>query len=624
MIGNSSYNTGSLRNPVNDADDIASALKRLGFDVILKKNAAQQDMEDAIRNFGDRLKRGGVGLFFYAGHGVQISGKNFLLPIGVKIDRETDVKYRAVDADMVLDEMGNAGNPMNIIILDACRDNPFGKSFRSASRGLAIISSAPRGTLISYSTNPGNVAADGSGRNSPYTGSLMKHMMTPGLPIEEVFKNVRQDLVRWTQGKQIPWELSSLEGRFYFTPQVSSQSNLSDAASSVPRPESEDLARQKATLEKEKQELAREKQNLERRKALDTEREQLAAERRKIEAERQQIAIGAPPTGTGPKDTGKDGRFIAYDNGTVWDTKTNLMWAAKDNGSDINWANAKSYCENYRGGGYTDWRMPTQDELAGLYDMGMTQRNEASSSYPLHLTELIDLTACCPWASEKHGTNADFFDFDSGRRSWSTHDVGSFDRALPVRSGKKEPLARGHQELERQRAVDAEREQLASERRKIEAEMKLLAMAKPSTVSTANEIKRDGRFIAYSDGTVFDTKTNLMWASKDNGSDINWAKAKSYCESYRGGGYIDWRMPTLDELAGLYDTATTYKSDCGLFGTRVYLTELIRLSCSWAWASETGGSGAGAAGFGFNGGERYWGHQSDYGGTRALPVRSGR
>ena len=194
VIGNSSYDTGSLRNPVNDADDMASALKRLGFDVILKKNATQQDMEDAIRNFGDHLKRGGVGLFFYAGHGVQISGKNFLLPIGARIDRETDVKYRAMDADMVLDEMGNAGNPMNIVILDACRDNPFVKSFRTSSRGLAIIPSAPRGTLVSYSTSPGSIAADGGGRNSPYTGSLMKHMMTPGLPIEEVFKNVRQDL----------------------------------------------------------------------------------------------------------------------------------------------------------------------------------------------------------------------------------------------------------------------------------------------------------------------------------------------------------------------------------------------------------------------------------------------
>lgn len=219
VIGNSSYDTGSLRNPVNDADDMASTLKLLGFEVILKKNAKQQDMEDAIRELGDRLKKGGVGLFFYAGHGVQISGKNFLVPVGTKIDRETDIKYRAVDADMVLDEMGNAGNDMNIVILDACRDNPFGKSFRSASRGLAIISLAPRGTLVSYSTSPGTVAADGDGRNSPYTGSLIKHMTTPGLPIEDVFKNVRQDLSKATKGQQVPWELSSLAGQFYFNAQ---------------------------------------------------------------------------------------------------------------------------------------------------------------------------------------------------------------------------------------------------------------------------------------------------------------------------------------------------------------------------------------------------------------------
>jgi len=245
VIGNGDYSAGSLRNPVNDADDMGAALKRLGFDVILRKNASQQDMEDAIRDLGDRLKKGGVGLFFYAGHGVQIAGRNYLLPVGTRIDRETDVKYRAVDADMVLDEMGNAGNPMNIVILDACRDNPFGKSFRTACRGLAVISSAPRGTLISYSTSPGNVAADGGGRNSPYTGSLMKHMMTPGLPIEEVFKNVRQDLGRQTGGKQIPWELSSLEGKFYFNDQMGDGRDLAAESKRV------DDERQRVTRERE-------------------------------------------------------------------------------------------------------------------------------------------------------------------------------------------------------------------------------------------------------------------------------------------------------------------------------------------------------------------------------------
>ena len=407
VIGNSSYDTGSLRNPVNDADDMASALKRLGFDVILKKNAVQQDMEDAIRNFGDRLKRGGVGLFFYAGHGVQIAGKNFLLPIGARIDRETDVKYRAMDADMVLDEMGNAGNPMNIVILDACRDNPFGKSFRTASRGLAIISSAPRGTLVSYSTSPGKVAADGGGRNSPYTGSLMKHMMTPGLPIEEVFKNVRQDLGRQTGGKQIPWELSSLEGRFYFTPQGSNQNNLTDASSYGTKSES------------------------------DSDTEAILRQKEALERERQQLAMGKRPLISAAGETGRDGRFIAYNNGTVLDTEANLMWAAKDNGSDINWADAKSYCENYRGGGYTDWRMPTQDELAGLYDASNSRPAACDRSWNIHVaTELIDITCIAPWASETRGFAASSLYFPDGSRYAFGLLNTKASRVLPVRSGK--------------------------------------------------------------------------------------------------------------------------------------------------------------------------------------------
>jgi len=136
--------------------------------------------------------------------------------------------------------------------------------------------------------------------------------------------------------------------------------------------------------------------------------------------------------------------------------------------------------------------------------------------------------------------------------------------------------------------------------------------------STGSEIGRDGHFIAYNNGTVLDTWTNLMWAARDNGSDVNWAKAKSYCENYRGGGYSDWRMPTGSELRGLYDANKTYKSNCGY---DVHLTELIRLSCGWAWTSETHGSDA--AFFNVNAGGRGWDLQSR-GGYRALPVRSGK
>ena len=311
VIGNGSYSTGSLRNPVNDADDMAATLKRLSFDVILKKNAPQQDMEDAIRDLGDRLKKGGVGLFFYAGHGVQIAGKNYLLPIGNRIYRETDVKYRAVDTDMILDEMGNAGNAMNIVILDACRDNPFGRTFRTSSRGLAIISSAPRGTLISYSTNPGNVAADGSGRNSPYTASLVKHMTTPGLQIEDVFKNVRQDLGKQTGWKQIPWEMSSLEGNFYFNDQAGA---------------GRDITAERKKVDEERQRIVQERELLENQRVLDEERAKLEALKREQATsprpvvEKKEMAMGPRPhrlliEGSGYRDPRTGMEFIAVPGG---------------------------------------------------------------------------------------------------------------------------------------------------------------------------------------------------------------------------------------------------------------------------------------------------------------------
>ncbi len=240
VIGNGQYDVGQLKNPVNDATDMASTLQDRGFTVILKKNARQQEMEEAIRGFGRQLKRGGVGLFFYAGHGIQINGRNYLVPIGARIEKETDAKYQAIDAEMVLDEMGNAGNPMNIVILDACRDNPIGRSLRSAGRGLAIISDAPQGTFITYSTSPGKTAADGDGRNSPYTAALLKSISEPGLPIEQVFKKVRQRLSRETGNRQMPWELSSLQGDFYFTPGRANRvvADLEDReAAPVARPE---------------------------------------------------------------------------------------------------------------------------------------------------------------------------------------------------------------------------------------------------------------------------------------------------------------------------------------------------------------------------------------------------
>jgi hypothetical protein len=256
VIGNSDYEIGSLTNPVNDAVDMASTLKRLGFEVILKKNIRHRDMEEAIEDFGNRLKRGGVGLFYYAGHGIQINGVNYIIPIGAKIKKESDVKFEAVDANRILDEMGNANNGLNIIILDACRDNPLARNFRSSNRGLAVISSAPEGSFISYATGPGQVAMDGEKRNSPYTAALLKYMNVPGLPIERVFKNVRISLESL---KQTPWELSSLKGEFFFTPglqKVPLEQSVTSPASTISSGQDINVTRQPVKVQENSTETA--------------------------------------------------------------------------------------------------------------------------------------------------------------------------------------------------------------------------------------------------------------------------------------------------------------------------------------------------------------------------------
>jgi formylglycine-generating enzyme required for sulfatase activity len=212
-----------LRNPVNDARSMAKALSEVGFEVIQKENLTQNDMKREIQAFGQKLLKGGVGLFYFAGHGMQVSGRNYLIPIGAKIEHEKQVEYEGVDAGAVMTEMDYAKNRLNIVILDACRDNPFARSFRSGVKGLASLN-APTGTLIAYATAPGSVAGDGPGDNGTYTGELIKAVKTPGLRIEDVFKQVRSAVRESTLGKQVPWESSSLEGDFYFkTPAAEAQ-----------------------------------------------------------------------------------------------------------------------------------------------------------------------------------------------------------------------------------------------------------------------------------------------------------------------------------------------------------------------------------------------------------------
>jgi uncharacterized caspase-like protein len=531
------YSSGPLKNPVNDATAMSAQLQKLGFTVILKRDANLREMEDALVDFGDRLKQGGgVGLFYYAGHGLQVGGMNYLVPVETRINRESDIKNETLAMEKILREMANTNTGLNIVILDACRDNPYYPGFRNVTRGLSGVSNAPVGMFISYSAWTNRVVKDGDGENSPYTRALLENIAKPGLTINKVFMNVRSKLMKETG--QMPWELSSLDRDFFF---VTGKEKAATARDESPVPATsatDDFDQEKRNLEAEARRLEEERASLAKKKAQEEKRQKIAEEARRPEEEKASLA---------KKAQGEKRQKIAEEAGRL---------AAEQKAGRLG-------------------AVPEAGRLAAVQG---AERLAAVQEEKRLVAE------------------------EEAKRLAALQEAG--------RLAEEEETKRLAAELEAKRLAEEEWEKAKKST--------TLAMAKRPSQSTAREAARDGRFIAYRDGTVFDTSTNLMWAAKDNGRDIKWAGAKSYCENYRGGGYKDWRMPTQDELASLYDKAKTYRSACG----DVNLTKLISLTCSAPWASET--RGPDAALFYFLYGSRSWVRQSYDRRARALPVRSGK
>ena len=228
VIGNASYPSGSeLDNPVHDAQDVAERLERFGFMVTLLTDATVVEMDRAVKKFKQALANSDTGLVFFAGHGIQIDDENFLIAVDTDASDESSAKHSSMPLNRVIDVMGRSSTQTNIIILDACRNNPFRQRWiRSlAARGLAPVY-VPRGTLIAYATSPGQYALDGATRNGAYTGALLKHIDTVDCSIETMLKRVRNTLSAATKGRQISWEHTSLAGEFYFNRSVGARIDL--------------------------------------------------------------------------------------------------------------------------------------------------------------------------------------------------------------------------------------------------------------------------------------------------------------------------------------------------------------------------------------------------------------
>jgi uncharacterized caspase-like protein len=251
VIGNGDYPFSPLKNPVNDARAMAQALEKLGFSVELLEDAGLMKMIDAIRRFSVSARENDVRLFYYAGHGVQVQGRNYLIPVDAELRSEDEVAFKSADVSELLERLGTLREGLNIIVLDACRNNPFanlsfvgpdGRLIRfrgAASSGLAPVD-APAGSLVAFATAPGAVAMDGGNQsNSLYTRHLLANIGVAGLPVEQLFKRVRIAVAQETRWLQVPWESSSLMGDFCFrTPpdgQCVYRASLIDSSRLTPR-----------------------------------------------------------------------------------------------------------------------------------------------------------------------------------------------------------------------------------------------------------------------------------------------------------------------------------------------------------------------------------------------------
>ena len=215
VIGNGAYKASPLKNPVNDARDMAAKLRSLGFVVIERSNLGMKQIGSTLREFRSKLTPGSVALVFYAGHGLQIKGENFLPAVDAEIGGEEDVPNQSMSMRQIMNVLSDAKTRLNLVFLDACRDNPYARSFRNSNGGLAK-EDAPSGTLISFATRPGSVASDGNGRNGLYTGALLEQMNNTSLPIEQVLKGVVTAVKGGSKGRQEPWMEGSIEGDFCF------------------------------------------------------------------------------------------------------------------------------------------------------------------------------------------------------------------------------------------------------------------------------------------------------------------------------------------------------------------------------------------------------------------------
>lgn len=375
VVGNGNYaNTTKLPNPANDAAAVGEALKRLGFDVKVQTDLNKRDMEESLRNFGDRLRGATAAVFYYSGHGLQVDGVNYLVPTDAKLQQERDLNYDVLSVDIALKEM-EAEKRVNLIFLNACRDNPLasnlarsmGKTRSSAvGQGLAPLKNAAVGTLIAYATREGNVAADGEGKNSPFTQAILAHIEEEGVEVSMLLRRVREDVMRQTNERQVPWEYGSMLGEFYFNsglaPYSGSQTSRIQRAEDTRPTRTDDTAVELLFWESVEKSKMIEGYKAYASKYPQGQFTELA--RIKIAELTQRTVTAKAVAPQSFVEKSDNGRFVKAVMGVINDSKTGLQWLPGPDDAMV-WEDAKRWVSNQTvdGGG---WRMPTRAELTAF------------------------------------------------------------------------------------------------------------------------------------------------------------------------------------------------------------------------------------------------------------------
>ncbi len=425
VIGNGAYPRAPLSNPVNDAIDLSAALRRLGFEVMERRNRNSEEMKRDLIEFQDRLGPGAVALFYFAGHGVQAGrGLNYLLPVGRDYERERDAEMFGLEAGTVLRRMEESGAALSIVILDACRDSPLPPESRSSgSRGLARME-APSGSLIAFATAAGSTADENrGGRNGLYTQYLLRAIEAPGLRLEDVFQRVRRDVERASNRRQSPEEISKLTRAFYFRPGVQDSTQL---AAAIPDPELEawDLAKRRDNAASYEAYM------------------QAYPQGRFTAAARTAVAgLGSRASAGHSELLEPSGRGNDCDPSRPWmmteetessavlrQCSSGLLWLRLDNGHDLNWSAARSHCQRQG----ARWSLPTVAELQSLYADNLPRRSCGTGF--CKVAEQFRLSAWSFWSSDSNSSeDAWVVSLGSGERLLAYAGAVGDRRALCIR-----------------------------------------------------------------------------------------------------------------------------------------------------------------------------------------------